>query len=61
MMNLFSGNRMLESKVLRLSDSIERFEYPYKDRMATGFRYFLLCEGWFRKSADGKNDETLAG
>ena len=36
MMNLFSGNRMLESKVLRLSDSIERFEYPYKESYGNG-------------------------
>ncbi len=36
MMNLFSGNKMLESKVLRLSDSIERFEFPYKDLYGNG-------------------------
>ncbi len=36
MMNLFCGNRMLESKVLRLSDSIERFEYPYKESYGNG-------------------------
>ena len=27
---------MLESKVLRLSDSIERFEYPYKESYGNG-------------------------
>lgn len=36
MMNLFSGNTMLESKVLRLSDSIERFEFPYKESYGNG-------------------------
>lgn len=36
MMNLFSGDRMLESRVLRLSDSIERFEFPYKESYGNG-------------------------
>lgn len=36
MMNLFSGNTMLESRILRLSDSIERFEFPYKESYGNG-------------------------
>lgn len=36
MMNLFSGNQMLESRVLRLSDSIERFEFAYKESYGNG-------------------------
>ena len=31
MMNVFSGGKMLESKTLRLSDAIQRCEYPYKE------------------------------
>lgn len=27
--------------------------------MATGFPLLSACEGWFRKSADGKNDKRL--
>lgn len=36
MMNVFSGNRLLESKVLNLSDIIMRFEYPYKKSYGDG-------------------------
>lgn len=36
MMNVFSGNRLLESKVLNLSDTIMRFEYPYKKSYGEG-------------------------
>lgn len=36
MMNVFSGGKMLESKTLRLSDAIQRFEYPYKESYGNG-------------------------
>jgi hypothetical protein len=33
MMNVFSGDKLLESKTLNLSDTIVRFEYPYRKRI----------------------------
>ena len=36
MMNLFSGERLLDSRVLNLSDEITRFEYPYKENYGDG-------------------------
>lgn len=36
MMDLFSGNKLLESKVLNLTDSIVRFEYPYREAYGDG-------------------------
>lgn len=36
MMNVFSGNKLLESKTLNLSDTIVRFEYPYQESYGVG-------------------------
>lgn len=36
MMDLFCGNQVLESKALSLSDSIVRFDYPYKEAYGNG-------------------------
>lgn len=36
MMDLFSGNKWLESKVLHLSDSVTRFTIPYKEEYSYG-------------------------
>lgn len=36
LMDVFSGDTRLESKVLNLSDSIVRFEYPYKESYNNG-------------------------
>ena len=36
MMNVFSGNELLESKVLNLSDTIVHFYYPYKESYGDG-------------------------
>lgn len=36
MMNVFSGDKLLESKALNLSDTIVRFEYPYQDSYGDG-------------------------
>lgn len=36
MMDVFCGNKRLESKVLHLSDSIVRFDYPYKESYGNG-------------------------
>lgn len=36
MMNVFSGNEMLESRVMNLSDTIVRFNYPYKESYGDG-------------------------
>lgn len=36
MMNVFSGERQIESKILNLSDAIMRFEYPYRDSYGEG-------------------------
>ena len=35
MMNVFSGNKLLESKTLNLSDTIVHFYYPYRKVMVT--------------------------
>ena len=36
MMNVFSGNKLLESKVLNLSDTIVHFKYPYQESYGDG-------------------------
>lgn len=36
MMNVFSGDKLLESKTMNLSDTIIRFEYPYLERYGDG-------------------------
>ena len=36
MMNVFSGNELLESKVMNLSDTIVHFKYPYKESYGEG-------------------------
>ena len=36
MMNVFSGDKLLESKTLNLSDTIVRFEYPYQESYGDG-------------------------
>lgn len=36
MMNVFSGNRLLESKSFTLSDSIAHFKYPYQESYGDG-------------------------
>lgn len=36
MMDVFSGNKKLESRVLNLSNSLERFDYPYKAEYGDG-------------------------
>jgi len=36
MMNVFSGNELLESKVMNLSDTIVHFYYPYKESYGDG-------------------------
>lgn len=36
LMNVFSGNQVLESKTLQLSDAIRRFEFPYKESYGNG-------------------------
>lgn len=36
MMNVFSGDKLLESKVLNLSDTIVRFNYPYQESYGDG-------------------------
>lgn len=36
LMDLFSGDKWLESKVLHLSDSLMRFDFPYKDEYGYG-------------------------
>lgn len=36
MMDVFSGDRLLESKALNLSDTIVRFDYPYKESYGDG-------------------------
>ena len=35
-MDVFSGNKHLESKLLHLSDSLVRFEYPYREAYGNG-------------------------
>ncbi len=42
MMNVFSGNQLLESKTLNLSDTIVRFEYPYRENYGDG-AFVNLC------------------
>lgn len=36
MMNVFCGDKLLESKALNLSDTIVRFQYPYRDSYGDG-------------------------
>lgn len=36
MMNVFSGDKLLESKTMNLSDTIVRFNYPYKESYGDG-------------------------
>ena len=36
MMNVFSGNKLLESKAMNLSDTIVRYTYPYKESYGDG-------------------------
>lgn len=36
LMDVFSGNKHLESKLLHLSDSLVRFEYPYREAYGNG-------------------------
>lgn len=36
MMDVFGGDKRLESKILHLSDSIVRFDYPYKESYGNG-------------------------
>ena len=44
MMNVFSGNELLESKVMNLSDTIVHFKYPYKESYGEGvFVNFCIC------------------
>ena len=42
MMNVFSGDKLLESKTLNLSDTIVRFEYPYRESYGDGV-FVNLC------------------
>lgn len=47
MMNVFSGNELLESKVLNLSDTIVHFYYPYKESYGDGvfINFCLVRDG----------------
>ncbi len=46
LMDIFSGNKHLESKALHLSDSIVRFDYPYKEEYGNGLSVtFALVKG----------------
>ena len=36
MMNVFCGDKLLESKALNLSDTIVRFQYPYQESYGNG-------------------------
>ena len=36
MMNVFSGNKLLESKTMNLSDTIVHFKYPYQESYGDG-------------------------
>lgn len=46
MMNVFSGNELLESRVMNLSDTIVHFYYPYKESYGDGvFINFCLVDG----------------
>lgn len=36
LMDVFCGNKHLESKLLHLSDSLVRFEYPYREAYGNG-------------------------
>ncbi|WP_294629197.1 alpha-2-macroglobulin family protein [uncultured Bacteroides sp.] len=42
MMNVVNGNKLLESKALKLSDEILRFEYPYRENYGDGI-FVNLC------------------
>ena len=47
MMNVFSGNELLESKVMNLSDTIVHFYYPYKESYGDGvfINFCLVRDG----------------
>lgn len=65
LMDVFSGNKHLESKALHLSDSIVRFEYPYKEEYGNGISvtFALVKEGeLYQKQVQVKKrlpDKTL--
>ena len=47
MMNVFSGNELLESRVMNLSDTIVHFYYPYKESYGDGvfINFCLIRDG----------------
>lgn len=47
MMNAFCGEQLLESKVMNLSDTIVRFDYPYQEKYGDGIfvNFCLVKEG----------------